>query len=106
MFYLQPSGLFSALHPHHNSQLPPFEFLQSWTGSFAGITSPEIKALLLSLMTGGQGRRIRRALEGVLKSSLTQPNPSLQAKERKRTENRHKQTYKGIQEQTKQRESS
>ena len=94
MFYLQPSGLFSAQHPHHNSQLPPFEFLQSWTGSFAGITSSEIKALLLSLRPRKKNPQSSRGGAKVF------PNPTQSQSTSKGEEKNWKQTQTNIQRNT------
>ena len=102
VFYLQPSELFSAQHPHHNLWLPPIEFLhlQSWTGSLAGITSPEGKALLLSLMVGWW-LEAKEEESSPLSHSLPLPNPIPVYKQRREKQLKtNKQTIKGIQKQT------
>ena len=45
--------------PNLMYRLIPVEYLQPWRGFFAGITSPEFKALLLSAKVGGQGTILR-----------------------------------------------
>ena len=53
------------------------EFLQLWKGSFARYTSPEGKALLLSVMVGVQGTIFRRgALHHSSIRATVNPNPT------------------------------